>query len=197
MQGNPREQEEQNKQAGIPYSEKTPEKPARPPTDTEGDASGGAHLDSQTIADDRQAGSREEGLPPEAGGRMTSVPEEPPVAGEEQIPEITQFTLPDDKDWDIRPFSPSQRFGAVDTERNFAEEAIQPGLNLPAVAGLIFALFGILPGFWGIFFASLGLAFSVTGIWAAVQRDAGRLAVGILGTGIAIVFLVGHFIRIL
>ena len=210
MQGNPNEQEQESgRQRHSPSGEAGPE--YRP-----GGPGGGKHQREALPVEDEQGylfqepspvssearkkkdteSKPDEGLPPEAGGRMTSTPEEAPAAGEEQIP-IPELTLPDEEDWGTRPFSRSERFGLPDTERDFADDTIQPGLNLPAVVGLILALFGILGGFWGVFFASLGLIFSATGVWAALRRDAGRLAVGVMGTAIALIFLAGHFIRML
>ncbi len=132
--------------------------------------------------------------PPAEGTRdlAASMPEEAPAGGAESIP--PEMVEPQPGDWNIRPFSPSERFTEADTEQEFLRQDIFRRTNPPAVLGLIFALFGFLVGFWGVVMASLGLLFSGAGL-ALSRRGARLMPVAVIGIAISLAYLLGHLFR--
>lgn len=110
------------------------------------------------------------------------------VGGEEGRPDPS---LPENDDWGIRPYSPSERFVEPDNEIELAETMAVLPTNYLGVAGFTIALAALVPGVVGFIFAIGAILVSAAGIFVA-RNSAKSRAWAVGGFVIGLVLAAAH-----
>jgi hypothetical protein len=90
------------------------------------------------------------------------LPPQPPP--EEDLPAVADPRVPEDRDWNVRPYSQSEHYVEPGIESSLYRDWPSVFPQVPSLLSLAFSLLGFLPGVWGLAAATFGMTLAALAI---------------------------------